>query len=220
MSSLLFEPEKKMIWQKYLQDSSTELERLPRSIGFNISINDDYFQMPLDLSDQAVKDHAYLKIWRDNYDLPYKLRRPQKVLIVAGGTGNDAAAAIRYNVPEIDVVEIDGTIIELGKMYHPEKPYSDPRVRLYATDARSFFHSTDQVYDMIIFSYLDSHRLFLKYPAYGWILFSILSKVSWKRNNYFGQTVCYMFTAQQVKVGWEIGSSRCFLLSLVGHLSF
>jgi len=160
LSSLLFEPEKKMIWQKYLQDSSAELERLPRSIGFNISINDDYFQMPLNLSDESVKNHPYLKIWRDNYDLPYKLRHPQKVLIVAGGAGNDAAAAIRHNVPEIDVVDIDGTIMELGKLYHPEKPYSDPRVRLYATDARSFFHSTDQVYDMIIFGYLDSHRLF------------------------------------------------------------
>ena len=82
-------------------------------------------------------------------------------MIVGAGTGNDAAAALR-NAPEaqIDAVEIDPVIARLGKTLHPERPYEDPDVNVIIDDARSFLQKSDEPYDLIVFGFLDSHRLF------------------------------------------------------------
>lgn len=94
------------------------------------------------------------------YDFPYRFQpRPAKVLMVGAGAGNDAAAALRNGAGEVDAVEIDPRIARLGQEFHPEKPYSDPRTRLYIDDARSFFKKTRRRYDLIIFGLLDSHTL-------------------------------------------------------------
>ncbi len=54
---------------------------------------------------------------------------------------------------------IDPVIIEMGRRYHPERPYDSPRVTVVNDDARSFFASTDRKYDLIIFGLLDSHTM-------------------------------------------------------------
>ncbi len=159
-SPLLFHPATQTLWEKWRAADPKELTELPGEIGFNLSVNDDYFQMALDLSDRSVRERPYLKLWRDAYDQPFLLQKPKRVLIVAGGTGNDAAAALRSGADHVDVVDIEGKILAIGKERHPEKPYSDARVSLFAEDARSFFHSAAGRYDLIVFSYLDSHRLF------------------------------------------------------------
>ena len=41
--------------------------------------------------------------------------------------------------------------------YHPERPYDDPRVNLSINDARNFFRTADQKYDLIVYGVLDSH---------------------------------------------------------------
>ncbi len=43
------------------------------------------------------------------------------------------------------------------RIYHPEHPYDDPRVTLTINDARNFFRTTQQKYDLIIYGVLDSH---------------------------------------------------------------
>ena len=48
-------------------------------------------------------------------------------------------------------------IAYLGKHNHPEHPYDDPRVTLRINDARNFFRTADQQYDLIIYGVLDSH---------------------------------------------------------------
>ncbi|HEX5809107.1 MAG TPA: hypothetical protein VFY25_10615, partial [Anaerolineales bacterium] len=53
--------------------------------------------------------------------------------------------------------EIDPAIIEIGRDLHPEQPYSSPTVRIVNDDARSFFATTAEKYDVISFGLLDSH---------------------------------------------------------------
>jgi hypothetical protein len=57
------------------------------------------------------------------------------------------------------VVEIDPEIVTFGRRFHPERPYSDPRVAVHVDDARHFFHHAQPGYDVIVFALLDSHRL-------------------------------------------------------------
>lgn len=98
----------------------------------------------------------------DYYDTPYAALgdKPRSILILAAGTGNDVAAALRHGATEVDCVEIDPTIAQLGNEVHPEKPYADPRVRVIVDDARAFIRRTDKKYDLVVFAYLDSHSAF------------------------------------------------------------
>lgn len=93
------------------------------------------------------------------YDYYYKHfhRKPHNVLILAAGVGNEVAAALRIGVSEIDAVEIDPGIIEMGKRYHPEHPYNDSRVNIIIADARAYLNESKKKYDMIVMSALDSH---------------------------------------------------------------
>ncbi len=94
------------------------------------------------------------------YQLPYTLfkEKPvfQNALVVGAGGGNDVAVALSHGVQQIDAVEIDPRIIELGQNYHPENPYADPRVTVYIDDARSFLAKTTKKYDIVIFALPDS----------------------------------------------------------------
>lgn len=71
---------------------------------------------------------------RRYYDLPYQLAHLDRVAIVGAGSGNDAAAALRAGAAHVDAVEIDPAIVALGRAYHPEQPYSDPRVNVVVND--------------------------------------------------------------------------------------
>ena len=92
------------------------------------------------------------------YDIPLLLHpKPESFLVVGAGTGNDAAGGLRHGVKQVTAVEIDPAIISLGREYHPEQPYSSPRVEVVNDDARSFFATTDKKFDVIAFGLLDSH---------------------------------------------------------------
>ena len=92
------------------------------------------------------------------YDLPLLLHpRPQSVLIVGAGAGNDAAGALRQRAKQITAVEIDPGIYELGKTYHPDQPYSHAEVEMVIDDARSYFTNCKTSFDVISFGLLDSH---------------------------------------------------------------
>lgn len=97
-----------------------------------------------------VDDH------RTIYESAYALRPARRVLIVGGGTGNEAAAALRRGAERVDVVEIDPVILRIGRERHPERPYSDPRVRTFVDDGRHYVATSDQTYDLIVFGFLDS----------------------------------------------------------------
>ena len=54
-------------------------------------------------------------------------------------------------------VEIDPTILYLGRRLHPERVYADPRTKAVVNDARTFIRQTSERFDTIIYGLLDSH---------------------------------------------------------------
>jgi spermidine synthase len=127
-----------------------------------INVNNVGYQGILDLSQEHVSADSQtfapeLK-GLSQYDIPFLLHpNPKSVLLVGAGSGNDAAGAVRNNVPSITAVEIDPAIIAIGKELHPEHPYFSSRVQIVNDDARSFFATTSEKYDVISFGLLDSH---------------------------------------------------------------
>lgn len=132
--------------------------------GYHINVNYDTIEGAYDNTPEkiAALSPRQKKGTADYYDTPYIALgdAPRSVLILAAGTGNDVAAALRHGATEVDAIEIDPTIAQLGKELHPENPYSDPRVNVIVDDARAFIRRTKKKYDLVVFAYLDSHSAF------------------------------------------------------------
>jgi spermidine synthase len=136
-----------------------------------IKISHIFFQSPLNLSKRLTFErpdispgnifgyHVDIEHEREFYDIPYRVNDflKKNVLIVGSGTGNDVSAALRNSkVDQVDAVDIDPLIIEIGKSYHPERPYQNEKVNIYVDDARSFIKKVDKKYDLIVYGLLDS----------------------------------------------------------------
>ncbi len=149
------------IWSPYyrinlIQADSVDKIHLvgPKRVG---ELSDHYFLLANGVNHQkftTIKDSA------GSYFLPYTVfdEKPvyQNALVIGAGGGNDVAVALEYGVQHVDAVEIDPLIVDLGRSYHPQKPYHDPRVTVYKDDARSFLEKTDTKYDIVIFALPDS----------------------------------------------------------------
>jgi SAM-dependent methyltransferase len=81
------------------------------------------------------------------------------VLILGAGSGTDVSAALMHGAKHVDAVEIDPTIIRLGRRFHPDHPYDDPRVTIVNDDARHFLRTTRKKYDLVVFALIDSLTL-------------------------------------------------------------
>ncbi len=98
------------------------------------------------------------------FTLPFAARPgARSVLVVGAGTGNDVSAALAAGVDSVIAVEIDPTIYRIGQAYHPNQPYSDPRVEVVVDDARHFLATTDRRFDLIVMGDLDAHTLLSSY---------------------------------------------------------
>lgn len=158
------------VWSPYqklvlIPDNVTEANGERLQIGYTLQVNSACYQRVANLAPAFLRSHPDLfpeqqdAAWL-GYDLAYRLKeRPADVLVVGAGTGNDVAAALRNGAGRVDAVEIDPRIVELGRRYHPERPYADPRVHVFVDDARSFLKRTDRSYDLIVYGALDSHTL-------------------------------------------------------------
>jgi spermidine synthase len=149
----LWSPYQKLVLEEQPEDEIGE---------YIIHVNNIGYQAILDLDRARVEADPkhYAEAWRGlgPYDVPLLLHpKARRVLIVGAGSGNDVAAALRAGAEEVVAVEIDPVIIDLGRRYHPERPYDDPRVRVVVDDARSFFATSDERFDLIVFGLLDSH---------------------------------------------------------------
>jgi SAM-dependent methyltransferase len=80
----------------------------------------------------------------------------EDVLIIGAGSGNDIAHAEQFPVARIDTVEIDPVIQAIGKRYHPDHPYEDPRVVANLDDGRHYLRTTDHKYDLVVYGLVDS----------------------------------------------------------------
>jgi len=150
-----------VIWSPYQKLVVRESEA--NEVGdYIVTVNNVGYQGMINLSRLNVLAHPEMYTPELNglsqYDLPALLHpNPQNLLIVGAGTGNDAAGALRNNVQAITAVEIDPAIIDIGRNLHPEQPYSQPNVHVVNDDARSFIATTEEKFDVISFSLLDSH---------------------------------------------------------------
>ncbi|GAB4272695.1 MAG: hypothetical protein Kow0029_11630 [Candidatus Rifleibacteriota bacterium] len=119
-----------------------------------------YYQRVHDLSNAATTEDPKKKWIAQYYEMPYLfVKNPKNVAVVGAGTGNDVAAGLRKGAGHIDAIEIDPVILKLGRLYHPERPYSSAVVSKINEDARSFLRNTSKSYDLIIYGLLDSHTL-------------------------------------------------------------
>jgi spermidine synthase len=149
-------------WSPYQELAVSPVNQGGETIAYNLKTNGDWYQKIFNLSGQFVSTHADL--FRDvspswnAYNLPYHFYpRPNAVLVLGAGTGNDVAAALRNGANRVVAVEIDPLILKLGKNLHFEQPYSSNRVVPVLDDARSYLQSDTEQFDLIMFSLLDSH---------------------------------------------------------------
>ncbi len=125
--------------------------------AYLVEISDVFYQIAVDRSPQALaagRDDPF-----PHYAAVYEsIPTPGGVLIVGAGTGNDVAAALHAGAQRVDAVDIDPAIIRMGRLHHPERPYSDERVNVIVDDARHAFRQlTPASYDLVVFGLLDSH---------------------------------------------------------------
>ncbi|NUM46531.1 MAG: hypothetical protein HUU38_17645 [Anaerolineales bacterium] len=151
-----------VVWSPYQKLVLREANFQEEVGEFVITVNNVGYQALIDLRDATVNADPmrYDPVWRgySQYDFPLRLHPdPKSFLIVGAGAGNDAAGGLRQGVEHIVAVEIDPAIIELGQANHPETPYDDSRVEIVKDDARSFFATTTEKFDVIAFGLLDSH---------------------------------------------------------------
>jgi hypothetical protein len=138
-----------------------------------------YQRGPLTVPNTHVRTHGVLTISANNiphqtaypvntlhkierfYFFPYRHldHPPRNVLIVGAGNGNDIAVALREGARHVDAVEIDPAIQALGKKYHPNQPWSDPRVSRHINDGRAYVENDHHRYDLILFALPDSLTL-------------------------------------------------------------
>ncbi|MBN1106897.1 MAG: SAM-dependent methyltransferase, partial [Deltaproteobacteria bacterium] len=91
--------------------------------------------------------------------LPYHTRRPQKALIVGGGGGSDVLLGLRHRTPEMVVLEVNSQIVDLMQgllAAFSGEIYRRPGIRVELKEARQFLAATEERFDLIQLSLLDS----------------------------------------------------------------
>ena len=149
-------------WSPYQKLSLSPEPPSGKPIRYNLFTNDSWYQKIIDLSPNFVASHEDLfqgvPISLNAYNLPYRFYpAPPSVLVLGAGTGNDVAAALRNDAGRVVAVEIDPLILQLGRDFHFERPYDSPRVHTVLNDARSYIENSNEQFDLIVFSLLDSH---------------------------------------------------------------
>jgi hypothetical protein len=91
--------------------------------------------------------------------LPYNVRHPQKVLVIGAGGGADVLLSLRHSALKIVALEANPQVAEL--MTGPFADfsghlYSKPEVKLLIREARQFLHETEERFDLIQLSLVDS----------------------------------------------------------------
>lgn len=89
----------------------------------------------------------------------------ERVLVVGAGNGTDTAFALAYGAKHVDAVEIDPLLAQIGRELQPNRPYQDPRVKLWVGDARTFLEKARGPYDLVVFGLPDSLTLASPYAG-------------------------------------------------------
>jgi spermidine synthase len=149
-------------WSPYQKLTITPAPTAEHPETYQLSTNDSWYQKIVNLSPEFVRTHSTAFAGRplewNAYNIPYKFYpSPQSVLVLGAGMGNDTAAALRNGAGHVVAVEIDPLIVKLGRELHFERPYDSPRVQVVLNDARNYIQNSNERFDLIVFSLLDSH---------------------------------------------------------------
>lgn len=88
--------------------------------------------------------------------VPPHRRTIDRALVIGCGAGNDVSAALGHGVRHVDAVDINPWTLEQGKVLHPDRPLTDPRVAVHVADGRSFLRRSKDSYDLIVYGLPDS----------------------------------------------------------------
>lgn len=80
-------------------------------------------------------------------------RSPRRVLVIGGGDGGTVREALRHpEVESVDLVEIDGRVVEVSREFLPElsSGLDDPRVTVHIEDGAQFVAEAVGEYDVIL----------------------------------------------------------------------
>ncbi len=147
-------PSDRMTWSPYYRIVYEQIEFGGGEVGLNVNVNGIPHQVARGTEGRLRDDPLY--------GMPYDRLgsgAPGRVLVVGAGTGNDVAVALSKGAASVDAVEIDPKILDLGRRYHPDRPYADPRVTTHVADGRAFLDRTDERFDLILFALPDSLAL-------------------------------------------------------------
>src|SRR5437762_6612218 len=149
-------------WSPYQKITLSPNPNEQHPITYDLLTNDNWYQKIFNLSPEFTAVHPELfqtvPVQWNAYNIPYHFYpNPSSVLVLGAGTGNDVAAAVRNGAGRIVAVEIDPLILNIGRKLHFEKPYQSPRVHAVVDDARSYIQNSQEKFDVIVFSLLDSH---------------------------------------------------------------
>jgi SAM-dependent methyltransferase len=144
-------------WSPYYKVEAEPYESVNnQSLGYKIIVDNLRIQDALSFTPRLLQ--SPLAPWFWYYQLPYHFSQPSKVLVLGGGSGNEARVALMYGAREVHVVEIDPLIASMGVSLHPNAPYRNSKVKVFVDDARSYISRTHEKYDLIVMSALDSHK--------------------------------------------------------------
>lgn len=152
----------KVYWSPYQKLSISPVLSNGEILFYRLNTNGTWFQQILNLSPEFVRSHpdrfTDQPVEWNAYNLPYHFYpEPESVLILGSGMGNDIAGALRNGAGRVVAVEIDPLTVQLGRDLHFEHPYQSPRVTAVVNDARSYIQNSQDHFDLIVFSLLDSH---------------------------------------------------------------
>ena len=76
----------------------------------------------------------------------------KKVLVVGGGDGGTVREVLKHPVDSVDLVEIDGTVVDVAKKYLPETAASleNSRVTVHVQDALEYIMHKKDYYDCVL----------------------------------------------------------------------
>jgi hypothetical protein len=139
-------PSDRMTWSPYYRIVYEQLEFGGGQVGLNLNVNGVPHQVARGTEGRLRDDPLY--------GVPYERVAPGslgRVLVVGAGTGNDVAVALSKGAR---VMRSRSTrkILDLGRRYHPDRPYDDPRVTTHVDDGRAFLERTDARFDLILFA--------------------------------------------------------------------
>ncbi|HEY2542399.1 MAG TPA: hypothetical protein VGH92_05040, partial [Gaiellaceae bacterium] len=145
-------------WSPYYKVTAT-YDKAPHRVG-GVLTSDTLTITANNVPHQTAYPVATLRKIERFYFFPYRhVPTPNDVLVVGAGNGNDVAVALSEGAKHVDAVEIDPEIQALGRKFHPNRPYEDPRVSVHIDDGRAFIEQTKHHYDLILFALPDSLTL-------------------------------------------------------------